>query len=148
MSAALSPALRLAGWHESGSTQHHVTGATVRSRGGAITATRADGTKRHALPDYDAARAWALGNDDVGGEPPVRLHRAGKGAIGEGWTYAYGVYRHRNGTIESGHVSGKFRARLLSGENDLFRIREDARLWVEGGGTFPAGHVRAERRGA
>ena len=144
-------ALRLGGWIVGRGAHHHPSGAIVRVRAG-ITATRPDGTTRHRLESLADAAAWARGlaGDEVGSPPAREVSRVGRGAprLREGWTGARGIYRHANGRVESGHPSNRFLAVLTSGERDLFRHREDALLWVEGRGVFPAGHVRAERRGA
>lgn len=64
----------------------------------------------------------------------------------DGWAGHKGLYKHARGTVETGHQAGKFRAQLINGVREMFRLRDDAFRWVEGGGTFPAGHVRDERK--
>lgn len=150
MSGELSAALRFAGWRADRNTLHHALGGVVRQREGVITATRADGTKRYRVASLAEAIAWVTGDHDAPADEQPRRHRASGTAAGvpAGWTGGRGLYRHARGTIETGHVPGKFRAELANGVREMFKLRDDAVLWVEGGGTFPAGHVRAERRGA
>ena len=64
----------------------------------------------------------------------------------DGWTGVRGLYKHARGTVESGHPRGTFQARLTSGEREYFKLREDAFVWVEGGGVWPKGYVRQERK--
>lgn len=154
MTANPQAALRMAGWQfgKGYNSMFHPCGAVVRARLGLYSAERPDGSKRHGIVNRDTAASWALGADDVKSAAPVAVAKtAAAGSpcgrlLPDGWTGGRGLYRHARGSVESGHASNRFMARLTSGEKELFRLREDAFVWVKNGGTFPAGHVRDERK--
>ena len=129
-------ALRLGGWILGKGSHHHPSGAIIRIRAG-ISATRPDGTTRRLLANLTEAAAWARGllGDEVG-SPPAHVERSNNRSarVPPGWTYANGLYRHREGRVERGHATCKFLAMLNNNKRQMFRLREDALRWVEARG--------------
>lgn len=138
--------LRAAGWSRKGRLGLiHTSGATVTPSLGLWSAKRADGQKLDGIVNRDTAIAWAIGKDVTpwtSGEVAKAASKAEPQP--KGWVSMRGFFRHERGTVDTdGH---RYYARLVNGLSDKFVLKRDAFLWVEGGGTFPAGHVRQERK--
>ena len=138
--------LRAAGWSRKGRLGLvHTSGAAVTPSLGLWSAKRADGQSLHGIVNRETAIAWALGKDVTPWTSGERAAVAPKAEPqSRGWVSMRGLFRHARGTVDTdGH---RYYARLVNGLSDKFVLKRDAFLWVEGGGTFPAGHVRQERK--
>lgn len=145
--------LRASGW-SAGPAQKsftHPSGATAVLGPSGWRAKRTSGEEQGGFAYRGDALAWALEQPAPKRHvPKERPTKPRETAPAGDWTGPVrGLLRHvSGGTLDLGGTSrSSVVATLRSGERRVFRDRQDARRWVEGGGVWPAGYVPAERRG-